>query len=287
MKILIVGGDGMLGHQLLRQWASRHDVHVTLRKELADYASSRLFRRNNAFTGVNVCSISDVAECIEASSPEAIVNAVGLVKQRPTAQDCILNMEINALFPHQLAFLAQKIGARVVHFSTDCVFSGKKGDYVETDFPDAEDLYGRTKLLGETHYPHSITLRTSIIGRELSRKAGLLEWVLSQSGSARGFTRAIYTGFTTLEMARIVERILFHHPNAHGVWHVSSDKITKYQLLCLARKHFDLDTEIVPDDSFVCDRSLLSDRFRSTFHYTPPSWDNMMAELAKDKNFYK
>jgi len=287
MKILIIGGDGMLGHQLLRQWRPRHVVRVTLRKDLAAYASLNLFREEFVFTGVDVRSIDHIAKCVEASRPDVIVNAVGLVKQRPSGQDCMANLELNALLPHQLAFIAQKAGARLVHFSTDCVFSGRKGNYVETDFPDADDLYGRTKLLGEIHFPHTLTLRTSIIGRELSRKASLIEWFLAQRGMVHGFTRAIYTGFTTLEIARIVERLLMHYPTASGLWHISSDRITKYDLLRMVRKYFKINTEIVPDDSFVCDRSLASERFRSTFGYAPPSWDKMVEELAQDNDFYR
>jgi dTDP-4-dehydrorhamnose reductase len=196
-------------------------------------------------------------------------------------------LELNALLPHQLAFVAQKAGARLVHFSTDCVFSGKKGNYVETDFPDAEDLYGRTKLLGETHYPHTLTLRTSMIGRELSRKTSLVEWFVAQRGPVQGYRRAIYTGFTTLEIARLVEQLITEHPEANGLWHVSSEPISKFDLLGLVRKHFGLDTEIVPDDTFVCDRSLRSDRFRSAFGYTPPTWDKMIQELAQDNGFYQ
>jgi dTDP-4-dehydrorhamnose reductase len=197
------------------------------------------------------------------------------------------NLEVNALFPQQLAYLAAELGARLIHFSTDCVFSGGKGNYTETDFPDAGDLYGQTKLLGETHHAHTLTLRTSIIGRELSRKASLVEWFLAQRGTVQGYTRAIYAGFTTLEMARIVERLIIQQQQASGVWHVSSDRISKYDLLCLMRKYFKLDTEIVPSASFACDRSLLSDRFRSAFGYSPPSWDKMVEELAQDNGFYQ
>jgi dTDP-4-dehydrorhamnose reductase len=277
----------MLGHQLVRQWSTHHDVRATLRGHRDAYAPATLFQGNVAFTGVDVRSLEDVSRCIKAHRPDVIVNAVGLVKQRPDAEDCRLNMEINALLPHRLAYLAQNANCRLVHFSTDCVFSGKDGSYAETSFPDAEDLYGQSKLLGEAHYPHTLTLRTSIIGRELSRKAGLLEWFLAQRDKVRGFTHAIYTGFTTLEMARIVENLLIDHPKASGLWHVSSEPISKYELLCLVRTHFRLDTEIVPDGSFVCDRSLTSERFRSTFGYAPPSWDKMIEELASDDGFYE
>jgi dTDP-4-dehydrorhamnose reductase len=287
MRILILGGDGMLGHQLLRQLAPRHDVSVTLRKELSAYSTVPLFSQNRTFAGIDVRSIEAISACVKAHRSQVIVNAVGLVKQRSNTDDCNLNLELNSLLPHYLAHIAKHAGARLVHFSTDCVFSGRRGGYVETDFPDAEDVYGRTKFLGETPYPHALTLRTSIIGRELSRKAGLLEWFLGQRAMVQGYRKAIYTGFTTLEMARIVERVLLDHPHISGVWHVSSDSIDKYELLCLIRKHFNVGSEIVPDDSFICDRSLNSERFRTAVGYAPPSWDRMIQELARDGAFYQ
>jgi dTDP-4-dehydrorhamnose reductase len=287
MKILILGGDGMLGHQLFRQWCSRHDVYVTLRGESTMTSAFARLAASNAFPSVDVRSIDAVVSCISNLRPDAIVNAVGIVKQGLLAKDVLLNLEINALFPHRLARVAQVIGARVIHFSTDCVFSGRRGGYTENDSPDPEDLYGRTKLLGELAYPNCITLRTSIVGRELLRKTALLEWFLAQRGTVRGFTRAIYTGFTTIEFARIVERLLVDHPTAEGLWHVSSEPISKFDLLGLFRDHFGLDTQIAPDATFLCDRSLISDRFRSTFGYTPPAWTDMVAELAQDNGFYQ
>ena len=277
----------MLGHQLLRQWAARHEVHVTLRGKAALYGSQPIFRAGAAITDIDVRSTSDVERCIGTTRPEVIINAVGLVKQRSNTDDCTANMQLNSLFPHQLAYLARKAEARLVHFSTDCVFSGRRGMYSEQDLPDAQDLYGRSKLLGETYYRHTLTLRTSIIGRELSRNTGLLEWFLAQRAPVKGYRRAIYSGFTTIEMARIVERLLVASPTASGVWHVSSAPVNKYDLLCLVRQYFKLDTDIAPDDSFVCDRSLDSNRFRSAFGYVPPSWEMMIQELANDRSFYE
>jgi dTDP-4-dehydrorhamnose reductase len=286
MRILILGGDGMLGHQLLRQLRPRHDVSATLRKPLAAYASYDLFGAD-CFGGIEATSFEQVRACVNARRPQVIINAIGLVKQRPSAKDCADNLYLNAVFPQRLAYLAGELGARLIHFSTDCVFSGRKGNYTEEDFPDADDLYGQSKLLGEVRHPHALTLRTSIIGRELSRKTSLVEWFLAQRDSVQGYTRAIYTGFTTLEMARIVERLMTEYPHATGVWHVASERISKYDLLCLVGKHFKLETQIVPTSSFACDRSLVSDRFRAAFRYTPPRWDKMVAELAMDDAFYR
>jgi dTDP-4-dehydrorhamnose reductase len=213
--------------------------------------------------------------------PEAVVNAVGIVKQRSTAKESIPSLEINSLFPHRLAGLCRAMGIRMIHMSTDCVFSGKKGSYQEADLSDAEDLYGRTKYLGEVYDTPCITLRTSMIGRELSRKQGLLEWFMAQKGKIQGFKNAIFSGFTTLELGRIIERILVEHPDKGGLYHVSSDPISKFDLLMLIKTKMGLDIEIIPTEEPRLDRSLDSKKFREEFNYTPPTWEDMIEELSK------
>jgi dTDP-4-dehydrorhamnose reductase len=279
-RILILGGDGMLGHQLLKSLASRHETRVTLRGPLAAYADCRLFTPANAFELVPVTGLERLSEVLGSFRPEVIINAIGIVKQRAAAHDPIESLEVNALFPHRLAHLARLARARLIHFSTDCVFSGERGRYGEADPPDAHDLYGRSKHLGEVVAPGCLTLRTSIIGRELRRRLSLVEWFLSQHGRVPGYSRAIYSGFTTLEMARILDRIVTAHPAASGLWHVASEPISKYELLLLLKRYYRLGTEVEKDEAFVCDRSLDSSRFRSEFRYAPPAWEQMIAELA-------
>jgi len=279
VRILILGGDGMLGHQLLKYLQPRHDVKVTLRQDLDVYSPFGLFTRDNAFDAIDIRSLPRLVEVMADFRPEAVINAVGIVKQRADAKESIPSLEINALLPHRLALLCKGVGARLVHLSTDCVFSGKKGNYLESDPSDAEDLYGKTKYLGEVHEANSLTLRTSIIGRELSRHTSLLDWFLAQTGTVKGFTRAIYTGFTTLEMSRIIEKMLLEYPHAAGMYQVSSEPINKYELLLLIREKLGRDIEIVPDALFCCDRSLDSARFRQEFNYTPPAWPAMIEEL--------
>jgi len=168
-----------------------------------------------------------------------------------------------------------------VHMSTDCVFSGRKGAYTENDEPDALDLYGRSKLLGEVYDAHAITLRTSIIGLELSRKQSLIEWFLVQRGEVHGFKRAIYSGFTTLEMARIIEKVLLGHPSLHGVWQVASQPIDKFTLLSMLQERLsDGQRMLLEDESFVCDRSLVGQRFDEAVGYHAPAWSSMLDELA-------
>jgi dTDP-4-dehydrorhamnose reductase len=283
MRILILGGDGMLGHRLLRDFASRHEVRATLRQDQETYARHGLFTGENSFFGVDVSDIARLLGVVSRFRPDAIVNCVGIVKQRDEAKAALPSIEINALLPHRFALLARAVGARLVHFSTDCVFSGRRGNYAESDPSDADDLYGRSKYLGEVGGEGCLTLRTSIIGLELTRKAGLIEWFLAQRGKAiSGYRGAIYTGFTTAEMARIVERMLSAYPKAGGVYHVSSDPISKYDLLSRLNVACGLGVRIAPDEHFACDRSLDSSRFRRQFDYSPPAWDAMLAELATE-----
>jgi len=280
MRILILGGDGMLGHQLFKSLANKHDVRVTLRQRLSAYKDFNLFSAENAYEGIEVGSMDHLLEVLGEFRAEAVVNAVGIVKQRSTAKESIPSLEINSLFPHRLAALCKAAGMRMVHMSTDCVFSGRKGRYRETDLSDAEDLYGRTKYLGEVYDSHCVTLRTSIIGKELSRKQGLLEWFLSQRGSVRGFKNAIFSGFTTLELSRIIEKILTEYPEKGGLYHVSSDPISKFDLLTLIKRKMGMSIEIIPTEEPRLDRGLDSTRFRAEFNYTPPTWEEMIGELS-------
>lgn len=281
MRILILGGDGMLGHQLFRRFKARHDVHVTLRLGRDAYETHHLFDQGTAFYEIDARQTNTLLQVIADLRPEAVVNAIGIVKQRSEAKEVIPSLEINSLLPHRLALMCRTVGARLVHLSTDCVFSGRKGNYCETDYSDADDLYGRTKLLGEVSESHCFTLRTSMIGPELTRKTGLLEWLLAQRGqTVKGFTKAIFSGFPTAELARIVERILVDIPTAHGVYHVAARPISKYDLLTLIRDRLHLPITIERDSTFECDRSLDASRFHRDTGYSPPPWDVMIDDMA-------
>jgi len=280
MRVLILGGDGMMGHQLLKTLRARHEVRVTLRRSEESYVVYNLFEPDKTYYGIDVTEQDVLRRMMGDYRPEAVVNCVGIVKQRATAKEAIPSITINALLPHQLAVLCEEYLARLLHLSTDCVFSGRQGNYREDDFPDAEDLYGRSKLLGEVTEPHCLTLRTSIIGWELSRKKSLLEWFVAQSGRIKGFTKAIYSGFSTMEMARIIERLLVDFPAASGLYQVASAPICKYELLVGMNRRLGLDLEVVADDTFVCDRSLDGGRFNRQFDYQPPAWDAMIEELC-------
>jgi dTDP-4-dehydrorhamnose reductase len=287
VRILILGGAGMLGHRLFADLRRDHEVKITLRQDLGAYREYALFNPETSYRGVDLHDLDRLLEITRDYRPEVMINAVGIIKQLSVASQSIPSLELNSLLPHRLALIAANVGARLVHFSTDCVFSGRKGNYTEQDTPDAEDLYGRTKLLGEVSEPHCITLRTSFIGHELGRNASLADWFLAQRGTVRGFRHAIFSGFTTIEASRIVRMLVEKHPEAHGVWHVSSAPIDKYSLLGLIKKYYAVDTEIVPEDDFRIDRSLDSTRFRNAFGYQPPSWESMVAEMSQQRSVAK
>jgi len=284
-RILILGGDGMLGHQLLESFNHQFQVMVTLRKDADTYNSYNYFNSMNSLYGIEATSFDVLKEVFSHAKPEIVINCIGIVKQRLEANDAVESIKINALLPHQLSLLCAEYSARLIQISTDCVFSGNKGNYTESDIPDAKDLYGRSKLLGEVSSSHAITLRTSIIGLELSRKQGLIEWFLSQHGKIKGYAHAIYSGFTTIELASIIEVLITKYTDLTGVWHVSSDPISKYQLLCtLTKKLKRQDVEIIVDEEFRCDRSFDGSKFNAATIYTPPSWDKMLDKLAEQIN---
>lgn len=282
MRILVFGGDGMLGHELRRAWGDRHEVWATLRQDEGAYRARGYADHARLLFGVDCRRTEALVAAVAQVRPELVVNAVGIVKQRPAAKDRLASIEVNALLPHRLAEVCQAAGARLVHLSTDCVFSGQKGRYVEGDVPDPKDLYGQTKLLGEVDAPHALTLRTSIIGLEQGRAGSLIEWFLAQRGTIRGYRQAIYTGLTTTEMARAIEALVTEQPALHGVWHLAAEPIDKYDLLTrLSRLLGRTDVEIAPDDSFRCDRSLDAAALRAVSTYRVPGWDAMLAELAE------
>lgn len=280
MKIMILGVTGMLGNAMFRLLSADPTLEVfgTARSDTAGrYFPAELGGR--LVSGVNVESQDSLAKAFATVSPDVVVNCVGVVKQLAEANDPLLVVPINTLLPHRLAVLCQATGARLVHVSTDCVFSGSRGGYIESDFPDAYDLYGRSKLLGEVDYPHAITLRTSIIGHELTGHRSLIGWFLAQEGRISGYTRAIFSGLPTVEMARIVRDVVLPRPELRGLYHVASKPISKFDLLTLVGRVYAKQIEIVPDESVVIDRSLNPARFSEATGYVAPEWPVLVGQM--------
>jgi dTDP-4-dehydrorhamnose reductase len=288
MRILILGAAGMLGHKLWQAYSNRFDTWATVRSDYRDYTRYDLFDPRRLLGSVDASDFDTVVRALAAVRPDAVINCIGIIKQLPTAQDPLVSLTVNSLFPHRLANLCRASGAQMIHISTDCVFSGHKGMYTEDDVSDAEDLYGRTKYLGEVSAPGCLTLRTSIIGRELRTTSGLVEWFLSnRGGTVRGYTQAIYSGFTTLTLAQIIADILEHHPDLAGVYQVASEPISKYDLLCLLRDAFEAQIEIEPYPNAQIDRSLDSSRFRAATGFVPLSWSEMVYAMTADPAPYE
>ncbi|MCX5847530.1 MAG: SDR family oxidoreductase [Deltaproteobacteria bacterium] len=278
-KVLILGGTGMLGHTLFRELSQREDmdVYATARigNNLSRWFSAELLKK--VHVDVDADNFDTVIRSFASVQPSLVINCIGLIKQQSIASDPLSAITINSQLPHRIALVCRTAGARLIHISTDCVFDGRKGQYTEADPSNAVDLYGRSKFLGEVDYPpHCITLRTSIIGHELKGKLGLIEWFLSQAGRVRGFTRAIYSGFPTLEFARIIAEYVIPNDHLTGIYHVSSDPISKYDLLRLVAERYGKQIDIEPHDDFFMERSLDSTVFRRLTGYNPPSWSKLI-----------
>ena len=286
-RLLILGGAGMLGHKVWQRLSARFDARVTLRGRVSDYAALNLFDPKRVIEGVDVTDFARLDALIDEVRPEAVVNCVGIIKQLAEAQQAIPSITINSLLPHRLAAACASVGARLVHISTDCVFSGRRGMYREDDPSDAEDLYGRSKFLGEVGGAKAVTLRTSIIGRELRGTSGLVEWFLQHRGGAvDGYEKAIFSGFTTLELADLIGDVLEKHPQLEGLYQVSTEPIDKLRLLQLLNEAYGANVIIRPSSAVRIDRSLDSSRFRAATGWSPKPWPALVEAMAADPTPY-
>jgi dTDP-4-dehydrorhamnose reductase len=291
MRILVTGGTGMLGHKMFQVLRARFpDTTATIQGSLADPAIRRvdLFQEGQVLDRLDAADFCRLGKRLQEIKPDVIINCAGVIKQRAEAVDPATSIAINTLLPHRLAGMCAAWGGRLIHFSTDCVFSGCRGSYREEDCSDAKDLYGRTKYLGEVAAPNALTLRTSIIGRELFHFTGLLEWFLAQSHrKAPGYIRAFYSGVTTNHLAEVVMDLIEHHPSLSGIYQVASRTISKYDLLSLLREAFRLDIEVVPEGQLFCDRSLVGEKFEHATGYRCPPWLALVQQLAQDSTPYE
>jgi dTDP-4-dehydrorhamnose reductase len=287
MKILILGGSGMLGHKLAQSWHDRFEVWTTVRADARRFERFGILPPARTIPHVQAENFDTVMHALATARPDVVINAIGVIKQLPSAKDPIPTLTYNSIFPHRVAALCRAAGVRMITFSTDCVFNGRRGNYCEDDYSDAEDLYGRSKYLGEVAGDGAFTLRTSIIGRELETAHSLIEWFLqNRGGRVKGFTNAIYTGFPTIVMADILADLIENHPDLSGVWHVASDPVSKFDLLTMARDAYEADIEIEPYEEFYCDRSMNGERFLAATDFKIPSWQEMINRMAHDPTPY-
>ena len=284
MKVLVVGASGMIGSTVLRVLSEKNDWEVF--GSVRDGGVKRFFSASigeRLIAGVDVEHQDLLVKILDQIRPNVVINCAGLTKHKPEAEDPLVSIPINTLMPHRLAGLCKLVGARLIHVSTDCVFSGEKGGYVEDDFADARDVYGKSKALGEVHYPHAITLRTSTIGHELQSRYGLLDWFLSQEGHCKGYTRAVFSGLPTVVFAQVVRDVVIPHKQLSGLYHVAAKPIAKFDLLKMIADVYGKTIDVVPDDELVIDRSLDAKRFQLATGYVAPEWP----ELIKLMHDYK
>ena len=287
MRVIVLGAAGMLGHKLLQRLRKDYEVAGTTRDAAPHRLLARVLSGITLYPGVEAANLSSLERAIDDWRAQVVLNCIGIIKQTKAATDPLPSITVNSLLPHQIAQITAARGARLIHFSTDCVFSGRRGNYVESDVPDPVDLYGRSKLLGEVAAPNALTLRTSIIGRELRGHLGLIDWFLSQRGGRiNGYVRALYSGLTTVAMADLIARLIRDNPKLEGVWQVSGEPISKFDLLQIVKRVYKLNIDIAPDETFVCDRRLDSTRFREHTGWLPHSWEEMVVAMHLDEGTY-
>jgi dTDP-4-dehydrorhamnose reductase len=287
LKVLILGAAGTLGHKLYQILSKTFDTAGTIRGLYENLSRFGFFRQSDIIPYIDAMYVSQVEKAIDSTKPDVVINCIGIIKAIEESHSKLKNIWLNALLPHQLNEICQERSIRLIHISTDCVFSGNKGDYLENDLSDAEDIYGKTKFLGEINQSNCVTIRTSFIGRELSTSHNLVEWFLSnQGGSVKGYTNAIFSGFPTVCLAQIIKFIIETRNNLHGIYHVSSEPISKYELLKLIRDRLNVNIEIEKFSDYQCNRSLNSTLFMQATGFKPQSWSQMIDKFAVDSQQY-
>lgn len=282
MKVLVIGATGMLGYSIFSNLSESPnlDVYGTVRSV---NGLERFFPSTNKLIFNVDIKDFDTLECaVRATKPNIVINCIGLIKQYEASKQYVEAIEINALLPHKIAQLCDTLGTRLIHFSTDCVFDGKTGNYVDSDLPTATDLYGKSKHLGEVGYGKHLTLRTSIIGHELKSSVSLIDWFLSQEGSVKGFSKAVFSGLPTAYVAKVLVDYVLPNPSLSGLYHLSVDPIDKYSLISKVSEIYSKQVEIEKCEDFVIDRSLDSTKFCKETGFVPPNWDDLIKFMHCD-----
>lgn len=283
MKILVLGTSGMLGSAVFRyltMYNLDHEVYGTLRSDswrkwFPNTASDKLL------SGIDANSEFDLIRILDAVRPDVVINCIGVIKQLDNSKNPLAVLPLNALLPHKLHQLCALANARLIHISTDCVFNGEHGDYLETDTPNATDLYGISKHLGEVCGPGAVTLRTSIIGHELGSTLSLIDWFLAQAGVVKGFRNAYFSGLPTNEIAKIIAEFVINNKNLSGLYHLAAKRISKFDLLEMVKHEYGHNIELIDSFDLKIDRSLNADRFNAATGYTPPEWPALISEMHR------
>lgn len=280
MRVLVLGASGLIGSTTLRVLSEQSDwqVYGTIRSDSIRPLLPRI-DVDKLVSNLDVDNISSVIQVIGEVRPDVVINCIGATKHKKEGNSPINAIDLNALLPHRLAQICALAGSRFIHISTDCVFSGKEGLYSESSLADADDVYGRSKALGEVIYDGVLTLRTSTIGHELQSNYGLLNWFLSQKSSCKGFSKAIFSGLPTVVFAQVVRDYVLPNTSLTGLYHVAAEPINKYDLLKMIAKIYNKEIHIEPDDSLVINRSLNASKFNLATGYNPPNWQSLIKTM--------
>lgn len=282
MKVLVIGATGMLGYSIFSNLSefSNLDVYGTVRtiNGLENFFPSS----DKLIPNIDVKDFATLEKAVLGVKPDVVINCIGLIKQHDVSKQHVEAIEINALLPHKIAQICDIIEARLIHFSTDCVFDGKAGNYLESDVPNATELYGKSKCLGEVDYGKHLTLRTSIIGHELKSSVSLIDWFINQKGPVRGFSKAVFSGLPTAYVAQVLADFVFPNSSLSGLYQLSVDSIDKYSLISKVAGVYNRQIEIEKFEDFVIDRSLDSTKFREETGFVPPTWDELVAFMHTD-----
>jgi dTDP-4-dehydrorhamnose reductase len=288
MKIIVLGANGMIGHCIFEFLMSDKnlDIYGTVRSnKYLSYGFDEYSGKILALNGFNDEKI--INNFLLLHKPDIVINCIGITKHLIDGMMAIPSIKINALLPHILSSACGNIGSRLIHISSDCVFSGSKGNYSEEDIPDAQDIYGKTKALGEiSDLSNCLTIRTSTIGRELGTRHGLLEWFLFQEEFCKGYSGAIFSGLPSIILAQIIYEVIIPRPDLNGLYNIAADPIDKYSLLKLISKIYSKRINIEFDDKFQINRSLDATKFKNATEYTSPSWPDMI-KVMHDQEYMR
>ncbi len=283
MKVLILGVDGMIGHKIAHYLEDHFDLTGTSRKKLSGL--------DIGLKKIRIINIdlfyNDYKKLLKENNPDIIINSAGITTRRGIDQRLDEARYINNLLPISLAHWVKKHNKKLIHFSTDCVFSGKKGNYLDEDIPDAEDLYGKLKGMGEVHNSNTLIIRCSMIGREIFNHTELFEWLNSMKDKqVEGFSNVIFSGVTTSWMGNTLNDILKHNFDLSGIYNISSQPISKYDLITKLSRAFNLNIDIIKNINIKSNKVLNSKKFTEITGINCPSWDTLIDQFVEDNNNY-
>ena len=283
MRILILGADGMIGHKIAQ---SLEDFELILASRKSISLKSIGIIKGKMVLHNLITDSLDLL--LDSTTPDIIINCAGITTRRGVEDNIVNTGLLNSELPHKLDSWANLNSKKLIHFSTDCVFSGNRGNYLDNDFADADDIYGKSKALGEVDSPNTLTLRCSMIGRELYNFTELFEWLLkNKNKKIEGYSNTFYSGITTVRMGIILNQILKKNLNLSGIYNISSTPISKFDLLIKLSNAFNLNVEVKQNTNNKSNKVLISEKFTEITGIYPPNWDDLISEFKEDCEKYK